>query len=319
MRVVFIGASKFGLRCLEDIAGIDGCEVVGAVTAPRNFTISYRPSGVTNVLHADVQGFCEARGIDCAVMTQGMNDPALRDRVASWKPDVFIVVGWYHMVPRAWRAMAPAYGMHASLLPDYSGGAPLVWAIINGEQRTGITLFQLGDGVDDGPMLGQLATGIEDDDTIATLYSRIEELGRELLRTHLPALASGTAVFIEQDNSRRRVVPQRAPEDGRIDWQQPAARIHDFIRAQTRPYPGAFSHVRGERVTLWASRRLPDGARLPALSPGELRLDGTQLLAGCGDGTALEITEVGVSDEVLAAPDWFARQAGSTPPIRSFD
>ena len=89
-----------------------------------------------------------------------MRDPALLEKVACWKPEAFLVSGWYHMVPRKWRALAPAYGLHASLLPDYSGGAPLVWAMIKGEEKTGITLFQLGDGVDDGPILGQAETPI---------------------------------------------------------------------------------------------------------------------------------------------------------------
>jgi methionyl-tRNA formyltransferase len=319
MRIVFVGASKFGLRCLEDIAGMKDCPVVGAVTAPRTFAISYRPEGVTNVLHADVEVFCAANQIECATLTQGMNDPALRERVAGWRPDVFVVVGWYHMVPKSWRDLAPAYGMHASLLPDYSGGAPLVWAIINGEKRTGITLFQLGDGVDNGPILGQLPVDIHDDDTIATVYARVEELGRELLRRHLPQLAAGTAVLTVQDERKRRIVPQRGPEDGRIDWSQPASRVHDFIRAQTRPYPGAFSHAQGERVTLWASRKPATAPSLASLAPGELLLEGGRVLVGCGGSTVLELTRMTAGGDDLDAAEWFARGSARAQPIRSLE
>lgn len=317
MRLVFIGASRFGLRCLEAITRVDGCRVVGSVTAPRTFAISYRPSGVTNVLHADVEAFCAERGIDCALLTAGMSDAGLLARVRDWAPDAFVVVGWYHMVPHSWRSLAPAYGMHASLLPDYSGGAPLVWAMINGETTTGISLFQLGDGVDDGPLLGQLPTPITSEDTIATLYARIEELGLELLHTHLPRLAAGTAVLVQQDGSRRRVMPQRSPEDGLVDWSQPAPRIHDFIRAQTRPYPGAFAHAAGERITLWASRRLARPVSLP-LAPGELASAGGSLFVGCGEGGVLEILIVGAGEADMPATEWFEQHRAQEPSFRSF-
>ena len=81
------------------------------------------------------------------------------------------------MVPKSWREIAPAYGLHASLLPKYGGGAPLVWAIINGEKETGITPFQMDDGVDSGPIAGQIQEPIKTGDTIATLYARIEQSG----------------------------------------------------------------------------------------------------------------------------------------------
>jgi methionyl-tRNA formyltransferase len=241
VRIVFIGASGFGMRAAETLARLADCQLVGVVTAPRQFSISYRPTGVTNVLFADLSEFASARDIPYHILNRGMNDPELFRVVCNWQPDCFVVVGWYHMVPASWRKLAPAYGLHASLLPNYSGGAPLVWAMINGEARTGITLFQFDDGVDSGPILGSLATNITHDDTIATLYSRIEDLGLKLLKKNLPLLARGAGKFIVQDESQRRVFPQRGPEDGKIDWTQHANRIHDFIRAQTRPYPGAFS------------------------------------------------------------------------------
>ena len=84
-----------------------------------------------------------------------MNESLLIEKVNAWKPDLFIVVGWYHILPKSWRNLAPAYGMHASLLPNYSGGAQLFWAMINGEKKTGITLFKMDDGIDSGPIVGQ--------------------------------------------------------------------------------------------------------------------------------------------------------------------
>ena len=308
MRVVFIGASRFGLRCLESIRSLPGIELAGAVTAPQHFPISYRPEGVSNVLFADVGEYCGSHAIPCvAIGNDGMRDAELHARVKAWRPDAFLVAGWYHLVPKSWRELAPAYGLHASLLPDYSGGAPLVWAIINGEERTGITLFQLADGVDNGPIVGQAETEIRSDDTIATLYARIEELGVELLRSCLPKLADGSVELRPQDESRRRLVPQRCPEDGLINWNSPAARIHDFIRAQTRPYPGAFTDIFfGSKTTIWASRLSE------APSPGPAKLGGTadRPLIGCGDGVALEILAVALDGKDVPTADWWRSRCG---------
>jgi len=276
------------------------CEISGVVTAPETFSISYRPQGVKNVLFADVKSHCENQGINCVVMEGGMKDPSLFAKVSSWNPDMFIVVGWYHMVPTSWRNLAPTYGLHASLLPDYSGGAPLVWAIINGESMTGITFFEFADRVDNGPIVGQLATSIYPEDTIATLYERIQTLGGELIQEYLPRLIDGTAVLIPQDETKRRLFPQRSPEDGKIDWSWPAQQIHNFIRAQTKPYPGAFTIHGGNKVTIWSSRLVRNSIE-PQLHPGEIRALDEKLFVRCGDGEALELTKIALNgtDELI--------------------
>lgn len=256
MNIVFIGASTFGLRCLDACLEAADVSVVGIVTAPQTFAISYRQTGVTNVLHADFVTVAQARHIPVEVLKGAMNDSALLDAVTVWNPDAFVVAGWYHMIPRRWRALAPAFGLHASLLPDYSGGAPLVWAMINGETRTGITLFQMDDGVDSGLIAAQAEEAIRPDDTIASLYARIEERGLEVLRETLPGLARGTLVTRAQDESKRRIFPQRGPEDGRIEWTQDVACLDRFIRAQTRPYPGAFTTLNEKPFHIWSAQQV---------------------------------------------------------------
>lgn len=254
MNLVFIGSSRFGLRCLETCFELPEVQVMGVVTAQKTFSISYCSSGVTNVLHADMDDLAASHGIPVRTLERAMNEPGLSAAVAEWKPDIFLVVGWYHMIPRRWRELAPAYGLHASLLPDYSGGAPLVWAMINGESKTGITLFQMDDGVDSGPIAGQKEEPILSDDTIATLYARIEERGLELLREALPLLSRGALILRPQDESKRRIVPQRSPEDGLIDWSKDAASLDRFIRAQARPYPGAFTTLQGKPLHIWQAQ-----------------------------------------------------------------
>ena len=265
MNLVFIGASKFGLRCLEVCHELANVSVVGVVTATRSFKISYRPEGVTNVLHEDLAVFANAHCIPVRTLERSMNDTSLLESVVNWQPDAFLVAGWYHMVPKSWREIAPAYGLHASLLPKYSGGAPLVWAIINGEKETGITLFQMDDGVDSGPIAGQIQEPIKTGDTIATLYARIEQSGLELLRETLPKLAEQSLQLVPQDGSRRLIMPQRSPEDGLIDWSQDAVTIDRFIRAQTYPYPGAFSTFEAKPLHIWC-------AQVASATNGELEI-----------------------------------------------
>jgi methionyl-tRNA formyltransferase len=290
-RIVFIGASKFGLRCLERLLELPGCHVVGAITAPRTFRISYRPQGVTNVLHADIGSAAASSGVPCHLMRGSMSDAETLEAASAWRPELFVVAGWYHLLPKRFRAIAPAVGLHASLLPDYAGGAPLVWAMINDEAKTGITLFYLGDGVDDGPILGQVEEPIRESDTIATLYARIEERGLGLLARHLPEIAAGTARAIAQDASRRRVFPQRSPEDGRIDWSWPARRVFNFVRAQTRPYPGAFAFYRGEKLTVWKASL--------AGAPGAATL-------ACGDGGLITLDDIEYRGDAMSGERFFA-------------
>lgn len=295
MRIMFIGASGFGLKCLDTVYRLDGVSIAGVITNPRTFNISYSSQPVTNVLHADFSTWAEARGIPYFEMTSGMKDPELHDWTLSRSPDLTVVVGWYHMIPRSLREIAPSVGLHASLLPDYSGGAPLVWAMINGEKETGITLFEMDDGVDSGRIIGQWTEPIFEMDTIRTLYGRIEERGLELLRISLPKLASGQAQFREQNEAKRRIFPQRSPKDGIIDWNRDAGYIDRFIRAQTRPYPGAFTTLGSQSLTIWEACVAPDAL---GVSPGTVVRVGERFMVACAEG-ALQLRVVQLGDTEL--------------------
>lgn len=306
VRVVFVGASRFGLRCLERVRHLDNFEVVGVVTNEERFTISYAPEGVKNVLYADFREYSDAHKIPHYVMQGKMTAPDVVDKIKSWKPDLLIVVGWYHMVPRLLRDMCPVVGLHGSLLPDYSGGAPLVWAMINGETKTGITFFQFSDGVDNGPIIGQASTDILPEDTIATLYSRIEGLGLELLEKNLPLFAAGSAVLASQDDSKRRIFSQRKPEDGRITWDQPARKIYDFIRAQTHPYPGAFTTYKNKTVHIWASKIFLSDPGLVKTPGSFYKASDGRILVHCGMNSVLELEAMGADGRELPAHEWFS-------------
>jgi methionyl-tRNA formyltransferase len=313
MRLIFIGSTRFGLRCLEEVLHMPEIEVVGIITNQPTFSISYRPEGVRNVLYADFRPLAGRHGTPVWIMQGNMNDPGLVAQIRGWKPDFMLVVGWYHLLPRVIRDIAPAAGLHASLLPDYSGGAPLAWVIINDEKKTGITLFLLSDGVDDGPIIGQVEVPIHFEDTIATLYERVEEAGLRLLKEHLPRVARGEASYTAQDETRRRIMPQRSPGDGAIDWGWPARQIYNFIRAQTRPYPGAFTYWGKEKIIIWKAGLLGSVMEERGL-PGEIVGDlsgvpGGAFAVRCGDGRVLWAQEVQLAEGAAMSGVEFLRSS----------
>jgi methionyl-tRNA formyltransferase len=251
MRIVFIGSTSFGLRCLKELGRTPNVKVAGIITAPQKFSISYASDGVQNVLHADFREYSLPNHIPSRVLSDKMSDPILFEFVYSCEPDCLIVIGWHHMVPNKWLLTWPTFGIHASLLPKYSGGAPLVWAIINGEKVTGTTLFRFDDGVDSGPIIDQRRVNIKRSDSIATLYKKIEGVSVRMLKQNIIHLLDPQLPLMVQDKKQRSVFPQRNPTDGQIKEKLHSTDLRNFVRAQTRPYPGAFIQSGRFRVVLW--------------------------------------------------------------------
>lgn len=251
MKIVFIGASAFGFECLLTIHEIASIEVAGVISNEQTFSISYNKQGVTNVLYRDFNDYCEAHNVPFYRLKENMKEDGLFSFLEQTKPDLLVVIGWYHMIPKQLLEKYTFTGIHASLLPNYSGGAPLVWAIINGEENTGLTYFYFDQGVDSGDIIAQKEITIDTDDTIKTVYAKVEVEAKNILNEYLPLLADGKAPRIKQDESKRQIYPQRNPADGLIDWTWDNRKIKNFIRAQTKPYPGAFTIINNKKVTIW--------------------------------------------------------------------
>lgn len=253
MRTLFFGSTDLGYQCCERLLE-RGENIVGLFTIPREFRISYSPNQpVKNVLFRDFHELGDRFGVPVTDVTGKMDE--YFERVADVKPDLIVVIGWYYMVPRRIRELAAkgCVGVHASLLPRYRGGAPLVWAMINGEKQSGVTLFHFADGVDDGDIVAQKQFPIEPTDTISEVLEKATQASIDIVEEYVPRLADGTAPRNPQDHSKATTVPQRSPSDGLIDWSWDPVRINNFIRAQTKPYPGAFTYVDDKRVTIWSA------------------------------------------------------------------
>lgn len=251
MKIVFFGATELGYKCCRHIIEKNLSEITAILTLPEIFTISYSKTPVKNVTYADFHSF--ERQYQIPVIEVKDNMKSYQEKIKQFNPDFLLVIGWYYMIPKGIRELSPkgCTGFHSSLLPKYRGGAPLVWAIINGEKETGVTFFYMDEGIDSGDIIAQKKFPIEDNDTIKNAIDKSYNCIIEILDEYLPKIEAGNAQRIKQDESQATFVPQRKPEDGEIDWSWNAKRIRNFIRAQTKPYPGAFTIINGKKLTIW--------------------------------------------------------------------
>ena len=173
--------------------------------------------------------------------------------------DLLFAVSWRYMIPAQIyeRASQGAYVFHDSLLPEYRGFSPTVWAIINGEDHTGATLCEMVDDYDAGPIVAQERVAIGADETISVVFDRVTDSYLRLLENNLDVLLAGKVAATPQDEHRATYTCKLLPEDFRIDWTWPTERIYNLIRATTRPYAGAYTTLNGKRLRVWSARRLP--------------------------------------------------------------
>jgi methionyl-tRNA formyltransferase len=206
-----------------------------------------------------------------------------------------VVVGYGQIISRAVIDLAPLgiVNVHASLLPKYRGAAPIQWAILNGETRTGVTTMRIDAGLDTGDMLLKTWTEIGPDENAVELGRRLAAMGADLLVETLAGLAAGTIVPQKQDSSQATYARLLKKEDGVVDWSQPAAAIHNRVRG-LQPWPGAYTTFRGQTLHIWKARPAPE-PRPPAPeprppAPGCISAV-KPLVVSCGSG-ALELLEV---------------------------
>jgi methionyl-tRNA formyltransferase len=224
-------------------------------------------------------------------------------------PDLIVVVGWTRLLGREILAIPRrgCVGFHASLLPNGRGRAPVNWAILRGETVTGNTFMYLAPEADSGDIIDQRSIAIGPEDTCATIYARVAQTGAEMLAQHLDGLLSGTAPRRPQGKGTGPLLPKRTPDMGITDWNRPARAVHDWIRALTHPYPGAFALWDGNKLFLWRSDP-PEG--IPAASdPGViLGAEDDAMVVAAQDGRVrvTRVQEAGGSEETGAS--WWRRR-----------
>ena len=284
MNVVFCGTPRFAVPTLTTLVN-SGFTVSLVVTRPdkprgRGLEVVFSP-----VKHAALQF-----GLPVVQPEKIKNNEQFRSQLSSLAPDAVIVVGYGRIIPQ-WMIDLPVLGnlnVHASLLPKYRGAAPIQWAIASGESVTGVTTMRIDAGLDTGDVLLQKEIPILADDTAETLAPRLADLGAALMIETLYGLQAGTLTGRSQDHSKATLAPVLKKEDGLIDFQRTAVEIWNRLRG-FQPWPGAYTRFRGKQLQIHAAKPLPS---LSTSTPGELVAENDSFIVGCGNKSALEVTEL---------------------------
>ena len=269
--------------------GIPALEALLSANAPVSGVITLEPvAAAKRSANADYRELCERFRVPL-YLVRDINDSSAIAILRELSADILFVIGWSQILrSEALRtARIGVIGAHASALPHNRGSAPINWAILRGERESGNTLMWLSEGVDEGEIIDQMKFPITPYDTCATLYDAVAETNRAMILRLLPSILAGRRPESRpQTSSSEPLLPRRRPSDGLIDWDEKVATVYDFVRALTRPYPGAFSFLNGQKWIIWSAAQLPT-PRVSEAHPGDvLGSVVSPIDAACGQAVA---------------------------------
>ncbi|HSU79197.1 MAG TPA: methionyl-tRNA formyltransferase [Candidatus Angelobacter sp.] len=284
MNIVFMGTPDFAVPVLKIL--IDkGYDVKAVVTQPD------RTKGRKKVLTPPPVKVCaETYGLPI-LQPEKVRERSAVDDILAYQPDLIVTCAYGQILPTA-LLEAPRLGcinVHASLLPDYRGGAPIHKAIIDGQTETGITIMYMVKALDAGDMLTQVRLPIAPEDNVGTMHDKLSIAGAELLAETLPKLFNGELTPIPQDESKVTFAPTIKRDDEKIDWAWPADRIVNLIRG-LNPFPVAFTTLGGQNVKVWQAVKVPGDARKRSGTVIAMASDG--IVVQSGDEFAVKIKEL---------------------------
>ncbi len=285
MRIIFCGTPEFAVPSLRALLANSEFTIEAVVTQPD------RPRGRGQRLSPPAVKEVAAETGLRIYQPESMKSDEARNFIAEIRPDAAVIIAYGQIIPRRLLEI-PRLGwmnLHASLLPKYRGAAPIAWAVIHGETRTGVTTMQLDPGLDTGPILMQREIEIGADETTPELAKRMSEIGAPLVIETLAKLDRGEIPPVTQDAAQASYAPILKKENGRIDWSQTASEIYNGIRGLA-PWPGAYTTFRGRLCHIWGK---PHGA--PAAGPhetGSLVIADAAVQVICGGGTRLQLDAV---------------------------
>lgn len=241
LRIIFMGTPEFAVPSLEALVSA-GCQVVGVLTAPD------KPQGRGQELKGPpVKEYAIKHGIP-VLQPANLKSADFLQALRSYKADLQVVVAFRMLPESVWNMpRLGTFNLHASLLPQYRGAAPINWAIINGEKETGVTTFFLRHEIDTGNIIFQEKEPIQDEDDAGSLYDRLMVRGANLVLKTVKAIEAGTVVPVEQPISGSlKPAPKIFKETCAINWHHTSEAIRNFVRGLS-PYPGAWTRL-GEKV-----------------------------------------------------------------------
>jgi methionyl-tRNA formyltransferase len=304
MRIVFCGTPEFAVPTLRGLLANSEFAVEAVLTQPD------RPRGRGQRVSASPVKEVAAEAGVRIYQPDSVKSDAAHDFFAEIRPDVAVIIAYGQIIPRRLLEI-PRLGwinLHASLLPKYRGAAPIAWAIINGENKTGLTTMRLDPGLDTGPILMQQEIEIGSDETAPELARRMAELGAPPVADSLIKFNRGEIVPIPQDSTQATYAPILTKEHGRIDWSLTADEISNRIRGLA-PWPGAFTTFRGRLCHVWGRPAGPAAGASSAHHAGNLIASDSAIEVVCGEGTRLHLEAVQVEGRKRISAREFARGA----------
>ena len=302
-KIVFMGTPDFSVPVLKQIID-DGYEVIGVVTQPD------RPVGRKKVLTPPpVKVEAEKQGIP-VYQPEKIRQPDELEKVLALKPDLVVTAAFGQILPKE-LLDAPKYGcinVHASLLPELRGGAPIHYSILQGKEKTGITIMYMAEKLDAGDILTQVEVPITETDTVGTLHDKLSEAGSKLLSETLPKLLNGELNPIKQNEEKATFAYNIKREQEKIDWSKTGEEIYNHIRG-LNPWPVSYTTFDGKVVKIWNSKKVKHAK---SEEPGTIiRLEEDGIVVASGNDTAVKITELQPSGKKKMPAEQFLRGAGS--------
>jgi methionyl-tRNA formyltransferase len=278
-----MGTPDFAVPSLKRLVA-DGHQVAAVYTnpdKPKNRGMKMTPSPVkVAALEAELP----------VIQPTTLKDEAVFAELNAFAPELIVVAAYGKLLPNSILEL-PKYGcinVHSSLLPKYRGAAPINWAMVNGEKETGVTIMYMAQALDAGDIISQRVTPIEPEENAEELYTRLAELGAELLSETVVSIANGTATRTPQDDSQHTYAPMLSRELSPIDWSSPAQSIHDQIRGLVS-WPATTFELEGKTFKAYASVLAGETSKEAGTLLGSNKQG---ILYACGDGKVLCITEL---------------------------
>lgn len=313
LKIVFFGTPDFAVPSLDRIVS-SGYNVVGVVTMPD------KPAGRGHRMYmSPVKEYALAHGLHL-MQPEKLRDSSFVNELQSLNADLFVVIA-FRMLPQVvWQMpRLGTFNLHASLLPDYRGAAPINWAVINGDTHTGVTTFFLKHEIDTGDVIDQCAIDITDEDNVGTVHDRLMALGADLVERTLAHIVAGDLKTTPQSamaSKQCRPAPKIFRETCHIDWTRPAIEVHNLVRGLS-PYPGAWTTLCADNLTptdfkVFATRVDTD-ADINA-SPGTIIAETDSLGVVCGDHRILHILSLQATGKRRMDTDAYLRGARLSNP-----
>jgi len=295
-KIVFMGTPEFAVPSL-DILVKNGFNVACVVTVPD------KPQGRgLKLSQSEVKKYALEHNLPI-LQPEKLKDEKFIKYLEELSPDIIVVVA-FRILPREVYSLAKlgAFNLHASLLPKYRGAAPINWAIINGETKTGVTTFFLDDKVDTGNIIFQEEVDINSDETAGDLHDKLMQIGANLVLKTVRAILNNDAPRIQQSDLKATPAPKIFKEHCKIDWNNPMEKIHNLIRGLS-PYPAAFTTYKGKIIKIYKSEKTNTKVDL---LPGSVLVTKEDLFVACND-SYLKIIELQLEGKKRLKTEEFLR------------